>query len=290
MAPRKNKNKNKNDEKKGEEGTLAGGPDISRLDQSLDETIRGGASRGRAESVASRGRAESASSPGKLYQWRPTAASFNALAPVYQGGGFKGATLRDDPSNANFLATGGGNAFATVNNNERAFDNACQMAKEDIKARNPGGFRAVSVAVFRTSQHAKAQTTRRLADRLRMGLLPLPPPPSAPLGGGSLPGGGATAPALGGGSTAGGSNPAGNSAKASDQASQEASGGASGGASGKKRKRGGKKANRGNEDEDEHEHEDEREREEDDGRSRKKTHAELDAELNQYFRDNNADK
>ncbi|RYP26375.1 hypothetical protein DL768_011743 [Monosporascus sp. mg162] len=301
MAPKKkNHNKNKNDEKKDDESTRAGGPDVSRLDQSLGEIVRAGTSQGRAEtvalvdrtesaasqgraesvssldrteSVASRGRAESASLAGGMYRWRPTAASFSELAPVYQSGGFRGA-INLDPDNTHVLTTDG-NTFATVNN-ERSYDRVCQIAKEHAKAHSPSGLSGVKVSVFRFSQHARAQATRRLADRLEMGLLPPPPPLGVPLGG-FLPGGGATAPALGGGSIAGGSNAADNSAKASGQASQEASGGASGGASDRKRKRG-KKGNKSNEGE----------REEDGGRAKKKTHAELDEELDEYFREKNA--
>ncbi|RYP67455.1 hypothetical protein DL771_007233 [Monosporascus sp. 5C6A] len=261
MAPKKNKH-----EKKGDEGVAAGGPDVSRLDQSLEEIIGDAdASRGRAESAASRGRAESAASSGRTesvaprgrmdsaasssrtgsvtvtgdtFQWRPMAASLNELAPVYQGRSFKGAVLRDDPGNTNFLATGGGNTFATVNN-ERADDHACQLAKENVKAHNRGAFPgAVNMAVFRTSQHARAQATRRLGDRFRLGLLPPPPPPSVPVGGGSPPP----------------CNPAEDS---------------------------GKKRKQGKEGDDK----------EDGGGSKKKkkTHAELDAELKQYFRENGVD-
>ncbi|RYP31384.1 hypothetical protein DL768_011177 [Monosporascus sp. mg162] len=47
-----------------------------------------------------------------------------------------------------------GNTFATVNN-KRAYDLACETAKENFKAHNRGRFLAVSVSVFRISQHAR---------------------------------------------------------------------------------------------------------------------------------------
>ncbi|RYO96249.1 hypothetical protein DL765_011630 [Monosporascus sp. GIB2] len=104
--------KNKTNKKSDEGVTAGGGPNVSRVNQSPYEV--------------------------------------SELDPVNQGGLFKGAVLRDDPSNTNFSATRGGNTSTAVDN-ERAFDHTCQTAREHIKAQNGGRFPAVNVSVFRSS-------------------------------------------------------------------------------------------------------------------------------------------